>query len=217
MPQRGAILRAFPPGQDHELLETSPDVYLFVLGVDPSLSLEVLRDEARHWAMPQRVRLSEHDFAAVVSRAEAVVERRGVESLSAELWEHAHWLRGRENAKSGPAMHVTVRRALALIAEHPEWDSESIARRVRANAGEIGRYFHRDVGITLVKYRARVRLLRYIRLIDEERISLMDAAVRAGFGSYSQCHRIFQSELGCRPRDFFQLGFREKMQQLYAP
>jgi AraC-like DNA-binding protein/quercetin dioxygenase-like cupin family protein len=213
---RGDLL-AFPPGQDHELLETSPDVYLFVLGVDPALSAEVLRDGARHWAMPQRVRLSPHDFAAFVARTETVVERRGVESLSAELWEHAHWLRGKETTPSDPSMHVTVRRALALIAEHPEWDSEAIAQRVRANAGEIGRYFHRDVGITLVKYRARVRLMRYIRLIDEGRENLMGAAATAGFGSYSQCHRVFQSELGCRPRDFFQLGLREKMQQLYAP
>jgi AraC-like DNA-binding protein/quercetin dioxygenase-like cupin family protein len=213
---RGDLL-SFPPGQDHELLETSPDVYIFVLGMTPTLSAQVLSDEARHWALPQRVQLSTPDLTALLARAEAILERRGVEPLAAELWEHAHWLRRKESANCAPSMHVIVRRALALVGEHPDWDSEQVAQQLRANAGEIGRYFHRDIGITLVKYRARVRLMRYIRLVDEGRASMMSAAATAGFGSYSQCHRVFQSELGCQPRQFFQLGFRDQMQQVYVP
>jgi AraC-like DNA-binding protein len=45
---------------------------------------------------------------------------------------------------------------------------------------------------------------------------LTRAASLAGFGSYSQCHRTFQSELGCAPRKFFS-GIREQMQLTYAP
>lgn len=44
----------------------------------------------------------------------------------------------------------------------------------------------------------------------------MTCAIAAGFGSYSQGHRIFQSELGCAPRRFFLAGERERMQQAYT-
>ena len=34
---RGDLL-AFPPGQNHALLEASPDIYLFAIGADPEFS-----------------------------------------------------------------------------------------------------------------------------------------------------------------------------------
>jgi transcriptional regulator GlxA family with amidase domain len=60
-------------------------------------------------------------------------------------------------------------------------------------------------------------LLRLIRLVDDGADNLMASASAAGFGSYSQCHRIFQSELGCAPRHFFLLGARQQMQQAFDP
>jgi hypothetical protein len=39
----------------------------------------------------------------------------------------------------------------------------------------------------------------------------------AGFGSYSQCHRVFQAELACSPQRFFHAGLRQQMQQAYDP
>jgi mannose-6-phosphate isomerase-like protein (cupin superfamily) len=50
-------LLGFPPGQDHVLLETSPDLYLYAIGIDPRLSSEVLRSEAHRVAMPLHIRL----------------------------------------------------------------------------------------------------------------------------------------------------------------
>jgi AraC-like DNA-binding protein len=32
---------------------------------------------------------------------------------------------------------------------------------------------------------------------------LLDACLRAGFGSYAQCHRVFRHSLGCSPRSYF--------------
>jgi len=71
--------------------------------------------------------------------------------------------------------------------------------------------------MTFARYRTRVRLLRLIGLMEVEGTTLRSAAEASGFGSYSQCHRIFQSELGCSPRDFFHLGLREQMQRAYDP
>jgi len=212
---RGDLL-AFPPGQDHELLETSPDVYLFAIGIDPLLSADVLRHNRGCAAMPVHLRLLSHEFESLVTRCEAIVDRDGVDALAAELWEHVHWLRQRRVGDSNNPMHVYVRRALSVLAEHPDWDCEQVARAARTRASELSRYFHRDLGMTFVKYRTRLRLLQFIRLMDSEHGNLMSTAITAGFGSYSQCHRVFQAELGCFPRQFFQSSFRAAMQTVYA-
>jgi hypothetical protein len=51
--------------------------------------------------------------------------------------------------------------------------------------------------------------------VDRGQYDLMTAASAAGFGSYAQCHRTFQSELGCAPRRFFS-ELRDQMQLAYA-
>ena len=56
--------------------------------------------------------------------------------------------------------------------------------------------------------------MELIRLVDTGK-HLMFAAGEAGFGSYSQCHRAFQAELGCAPSGFFASGVRERMQRTY--
>ena len=69
--------------------------------------------------------------------------------------------------------------------------------------------------MTLARYRIRSRILSAIALVDAGGHDLMTAASLAGFGSYSQCHRAFQSELGCAPRRFF-LSERQRMQLAYT-
>jgi len=210
-------LLAFPPGQDHALLVASPDLYLFAAGMEPAFSSEVLSAERESVALPLRVKLETADFAALARRAADVVDRTGIEQRGAELWEHANWLGRRALGAAGRAMHVHTRRTLHIVREEPHLDLDSVARKLRAPASELSRYFHRDMSMTLVRYRTRLRLLRLIQLIDEGARNLMASAAEAGFGSYSQCHRIFQSELGCSPRQFFASGLRGRMQQVYSP
>ncbi len=210
-------LLAFPAGQEHALLRASSDVYLFAIGMDAGFSAEILRDHRQHAAAPMHLTLTSRDFASVVNRASAAVDRDGTDQLAAELWEQASWLRQRNMTYHDKPMHVVVHRALSVIAENPHWDCERVARASRTQASELSRYFHRDLRMTFVKYRSRVRLMRLIRLMDERESSLTSAATAVGFGSYSQCHRVFQSELGCSPREFFAAGIRERMQQRYEP
>lgn len=210
-------LIAFPPGQEHALLRTSPDVYLFAIGMDAALSAEALRDNWAHAALPIHLRLSSHDLASLVERCSAIVDRDGVDHLAAELWEQAHWLRQRQAHAHMAPLHVFVRRALSVLSEHPDWDCARVAHASRAHITELSRYFHRDLGMTFVKYRSRLRLLRLIHLMDEGGTNLTSSAITAGFGSYSQCHRVFQAMLGCSPRLFFHAGLREQMQLTYQP
>jgi AraC-like DNA-binding protein len=62
------------------------------------------------------------------------------------------------------------------------------------------------MGLTLAAYRTQLRLLRFIRAVDEGADNLLAASMAAGFGSYSQCHRSFLKTLGCTPRAFFGAG-----------
>ena len=210
-------LLSFPSGQDHVILEASPDLYLYAFGLEPSYSAQVLAADRESAALPCHLRLTTSDFEALSVRAAAIVDREGVDQPTAELWGHAHWLRRKYASREGQAMHVLTRRVLSAVSESPNLGLTLLAKRLRACPSELSRYFHRDVGIKLAQYRARLRLLRFIALVDQGGDNLLSAAEAVGFGSYSQCHRTFQSELGCGPREFLASGQRQRMQAAYDP
>jgi AraC-like DNA-binding protein len=206
----------WPPGQDHELLEDSPDFDLFVIGVTPALSERVLGagstsaggGAARLRLAPERLaRFQVLCAAPVQGRESSVVERH-----IGDFWREAHDLR-----VSAPDMHALTRRVLMSLLERPELRRAEVAHLVRGTPSEVSRYFHRDVGLTLTKYRTRLRLLRFIEAADEGAPSLLSAAGDAGFGSYSQCHRAFHRTFGCTPRVFFGSGVRHRMRDAYSP
>ena len=206
---------AFPPGQDHVLLAGSADLYLYAVGLDAAYSTEVLAAEQEQ-LVPLHVRLEGRDRALAFERASAIVERAGAHQLGAELWERVQWLGRRAGQRlDGPA-HVLTRRALRFMARAPDLDLRAMADELDAHPSELSRHFHRDMGVTLVHHRVRLRLLELIRLVNRGERDLMGAATAAGFGSYSQCHRTFQTEFGCSPRQFFSGGLREQMQLTYA-
>jgi len=210
---RGELI-AFPSGQDHALLEASPDLYLYAVGLEARHSALVLGAGAEVTA-PLHVRLEASELKWVEDRAAAIVDRSDAEQLGAELWQRVHWLGRRAAGQASHRSHVLTRRALHLMQTNPELGLEALAGTLRTQPSEVIRHFHRDVGTTLVRYRTRLRLLELIRLVDTGERDLMTAASSAGFGSYSQCHRAFHAELGCAPSGFFARGMREHMQRAY--
>ena len=206
-------LVAFPSAQDHVLLEASPDLYLYAVGLDSSYSAQVLGNESSH---PFHVRLPDSELRPVVNSAADIVERSDIAQNGAELWQRIHWLARRGTPRSAQATHVLTRRTLQLLRGGSDLPLTRLAERLRAQPAEVSRHFHRDMGITLVRYRMRLKLLHFIRLVDSRQSELMAAASHAGFGSYSQCHRAFQAELDCSPREFFLAGLRSAMQRVYT-
>jgi AraC-like DNA-binding protein/quercetin dioxygenase-like cupin family protein len=209
-------LLSFPGGQDHALLSASPDLYLYAIGLEPEYSAEVLGPE-RAIGMPLHVALSTHEQKALLDRAAAIVDQTHAHSLAAELWERSYWVGLRGIPRTQRAPHVLTRRTLQLLSRAPELGLSALAQYARAHPSEVSRHFHRDMGVTLTRYRARLRLLHLIRQVDSGETDLMTSASIAGFGSYSQAHRSFQTELGCGPRQFFCEGLREQMQGTYSP
>lgn len=204
------------PGQDHELMNASPDFDLFVVGLSPELSERALgAGGAAARSGAARLRLSTEALARFRTHCTSPPDGQDTAVLErhvAELWRDAHSLR-----VTAPDQHTLTRRALRSLLERPELRRSDLAQVARAAPSEVSRYFHRDVGLTLTKYRTRLRLLRFIAAADAGAANLMAAANHAGFGSYSQCHRTFLQTFGCTPRIFFAGGVRERMRDAYAP
>lgn len=197
------------PGQDHGLVACSPDFDLFVIGASPELSDRLLGPDAgAALGGPTRFALSPAELARLrevcatpLSGVAATAERQ-----IGELWREAHALRS-----STPEKHALTRRALLSLMAEPELACADVARLARGHPSEVSRHFHADMRLTLTAYRTRLRLLRFVEAVDGGATSLLSAALDAGFGSYSQCHRAFHAALGCTPRAFFGSALRKQM------
>jgi len=206
----------WPPGCDHELIDASLDFDLFVFGLTPELCDRALgRQAAPALSAPFQFRLPEATTSALRARLAAPVlttESSVAEEHVVQLWMDAH--RSRQN---GPCHLDLGRRVLRSLLQRPELSRSERARLVCAHPSELSRSFHRAMGLTLGSYRTRLRLLRFVDLVDEGRSTLLAAALECGFGSYSQCHRAFSASFGCTPRVFFGTGVRREMESAFAP
>lgn len=212
---RGDLLW-WPPGCDHELLDASLDFDLYVFALTPELWARVVRQQvASVPSGPLIVRLGDAQtsslharLAAPVLTAEASVAERHVVEL---------WLAALDSRSKVPRPDNLGQRVLRSLLQSPDVDRNERARLVGAHPSELSRSFHRELGVTMGTYRARLRLLRFVALVDSGRHNLLAAALAAGFGSYSQCHRAFRRTFGCMPRAFFGFGLRRDMEDVFAP
>lgn len=210
--ERGALLW-WLPGVDHELLEASQDLDLFVVGLTPALSERVLGGGARsaYWG-PRVARLGAGETKACVDRCVGllgIADAPSAETRIGDLWRDAHASRLRS------VMHPLTKRALRLLFEGCDVRRDDVTSRLHSPEA-LSRNFRTNVGVTFSAYRARWRVLRFIHGVDQGD-TLLGAALSAGFGSYSQCHRSFRQILGCTPRDFFSHGLRRAMIDAYEP
>jgi len=189
----GVIL--FHPGQDHVLLEASPDLELWVLALRADLAGQALHSLARVASVGDSLSSSmlstledTLDGLAEVSDANAV-ETRAV-ALFSKIQAHLS------------TNHVLSRRALEELSANPDTQGAELAQRLGVDPSALSRNFHDAFGLTLVSYRARQRAMAFVRLVDSGQ-SLTRAAIAAGFGSYVQCHRVITNVLGCSPNRYF--------------
>lgn len=96
--------------------------------------------------------------------------------------------------------------ASCLLLASPLLDRRALAADLGVSEGFLSRSFGRDLGVSFVEHRARARLGHFLALVQAGNRNLLDAALAAGFGSYSQFHRVFSRVSGMRPRDYFTGG-----------
>lgn len=189
------------PDHAHMLLSETPDfdMWIFVLAAE-------LEPEAT--GRPQLVsRLSTEDHNELCAIAQAIA---AVANQKASLRGMAWWgerALAAVSAASGSDVarcRPIVRRAAELIAADPALDGEELAESLGTNVARLGRTFRQDTGEGLVDYRNRCRLAAVDRLLAEQRgANLLSAALDAGFGSYSQFYRVFQTFRGQSPREWY--------------
>jgi AraC-like DNA-binding protein len=210
--QRVAVARGdavlLQPGQDHELIWASPDLELYVLALKPSLSEHVRASLCGAAGAP--IRLQPSEVGSLEAQLTAMGEIRdpvAVESQVAQIFAAL--------APQFGNVHVLSRRAIEILRVERAWSEEQIACRVGANPSQLSRHFHRDWGVRLSEYRARVRLIEFVKLVDSGQ-ALSHAALSADFGSYAQCHRVFRRHVGVAPKDYF-AGARREVDSVVAP
>ncbi len=98
--------------------------------------------------------------------------------------------------------HRLVTAAVAMLAKDPGMGGKQIAGKLDISLSRLARVFKAEMGMSLVEYRNRLRLDRFMVLLDRGRTNLLEAALAAGFGSYAQFHRVFRALRHATPRDY---------------
>jgi AraC-like DNA-binding protein len=133
------------------------------------------------------------------SRSEDL-HRAGLAYVVVEAWQSF------ERAPTGvvaAGVSDNVSAAVRLLDQDPTLSREAVSARIGIRSSTLARQFREQLGVTLVSYRQRLRVQRFLDLGADGRFTLLDACLRAGFGSYAQCHRVFSHSLGCSPRNYF--------------
>jgi AraC-like DNA-binding protein len=116
-------------------------------------------------------------------------------------------LRGSGRVTYGPATrHPAVAAAVQMLKDDPSLRGGDIANKIGVSLSRLARVFKSDTGVSLVDYRNQLRLDRFLSLVDSGGSNLLEAAYTAGFGSYSQFHRVFRAMRGASPREYFSGG-----------
>jgi transcriptional regulator GlxA family with amidase domain len=101
-------------------------------------------------------------------------------------------------------VHPAVEIAARLIQHETEpLRVDELAHRAGLSACHLSRLFHAQTGVTLIDFRNRQRLERFLHLYGQgRRMNMLEAATHAGFGSYAQFHRVFKRLMGYAPAEY---------------
>lgn len=209
----GDLLWLFP-AQDHVLINYSRDFEMWIAVFRHKLIKRAAADVADRVLLQTEPvetccrRVAQQDFGRMeelFAELAAVRDRPGL--LNAGLgYALLHAWRSFERAAevSVGDVHPAVERAARLIRDGSTALSlEELAHHAGLSAPRLSRLFKEQTGFAMVDYRNRLRVQRYLDIYGTgQRMTMLDAALEAGFGSYPQFHRVFKNVLGCSPAKY---------------
>jgi AraC-like DNA-binding protein len=208
--RRGDLLWLFP-AQEHVLVEQTPDFEMWIGVFKPKAirriatdaNTQVLRqaDPVGEYCrrLPQRdlVQLEELFAEVAAAHDRPGLFNAGLGYALLNAWQHF------EHAADVPVhdIHPAVEKAARLIRDETgTLGLNELARRSGLSPTRLSRLFKQQTGIALVDFRNRQRIERFLQLYGAgQRLTMLDAALEAGFGSYPQFHRVFKRLIGCSP------------------
>lgn len=202
------------PDQDHALLDLSPDYSAWLGHFQPDW---VRRTCVSASARPLCARLPASAFCKQIPKAQSARLVALMRDLTEKKIDRAQYNAGlgyillaawaahleSDHTPEGVDLHPAIERAAQFLRQNPQGLSlEALAKRCGVSASRLSRLFKEQMGVSLVEYRNRHRIEYFLRIYGQgRRLSLVQAALEAGFGSYPQFHRVFKSMLGYAPSE----------------
>lgn len=211
--RRGDLLWLFP-AQEHVLIEQTPDFEMWIGVFKPKAVRRIAADanaKVLRQANPAGEycrRLPQRDLARLEDLfAEIAATRERPGHFNAGLgYALLNAWQDFEHAADVPVrdVHPAVERAARLIRNEATASSlNELARRSGLSAPRLSRLFKQQTGVALVDFRNRQRVEKFLQLYGTgQRLTMLDAALEAGFGSYPQFHRVFKRVIGCSPGSY---------------
>jgi AraC-like DNA-binding protein len=213
--RRGDLMWLFP-AQEHVLFEQTADFEMWVV-VFKRCMIQRAATDARARVLLQKSfakdacrRLKQRDLARFEELFTGLTEdaaapglvNAGLAYALLQAWrcfEHAGEVPVRE-------VHPAVERAARLMLnEANDCGLDELAERVGLSPSRLSRLFKQQTGLSIVEFRNRQRIERFLSQYEgeeAERPTALEAALEAGFGSYPQFHRVFRQVVGCSPGEY---------------
>jgi AraC-like DNA-binding protein len=194
------------PGQMHRLMR-SPELDMWVVSCEPdALDSKMLDDIAQR---PCRV-LSTPDAVALDRLFTHISQDADEPSLYEAGLTYA--IRSAWSAtmnSAGPTarpMHPAVMQALSILRSNAETPTSArLAKMCGVTQDYLGQLLMEHTGRGFVEWRNLTRLERF-HILYPKSGDLLTAALDAGFGSYSQFHRVFSEVVGATPGEWAKSG-----------
>ena len=208
--RRGDLLWLFP-AQEHVLIEQSPDFEMWIGVAKPKTVRRIATDGdtktlrqanpageyCRRLSQPALARLE-----TLLAEIAAAHERPGLFNAGLHYALLAAWQQF-EHAADVPVhdVHPAVEKAARHIRDQNNTlGLNELARHAGLSAARLSRLFKQQTGIALVDFRNRQRVEKFLQLYGTgQRVTMLAAALDAGFGSYPQFHRVFKRVTGSSP------------------
>jgi AraC-like DNA-binding protein len=204
----GTLLFLFP-AQEHVLIDISADFQMYIAIWRPSLLKSACRTDTtrpllkRRPAFPTIRQLAETRTLSALYEQVAKIPETQPDHLNAAL---AHVLLASWQAftatpdRGTTRIHPAVEQAATLLKTDPTRSLTDLADAVALSPARLSRLFHHHTGIPLVRFRQQLLLDRFLTLqAQHPNLKLLPLALRAGFGSYPQFHRVFRQFTGQNP------------------
>jgi AraC-like DNA-binding protein len=106
-----------------------------------------------------------------------------------------------DDVVEGVDLHPAVDAVARMLRADPDvGDLATLARAASLSPSHLSRIFKEQSGVSISRFRNQQRLQRFVRLYDRgRRTTALAAALDAGFGSYTQFHRVFREQTGRSP------------------
>jgi AraC-like DNA-binding protein/quercetin dioxygenase-like cupin family protein len=209
----GTLLFLFP-AQEHVLIDISADFQMYIAVWRPRLLKAACKSSAtrplkkRRPNVPAIRHLSAPDsrsLAALYERINAIPEESS-DHLNAALAHVllASWETFNATTDAAAArIHPAVEQAALLLKSDPTLSLPALADKAALSPARLSRLFHQHTKIPLVRFRQQLLLDRFLQLhADHPQLKLLTLALRAGFGSYPQFHRVFRQLTAQNPATY---------------